>query len=154
MSTPSNRWPAGSTPGLARLRASQRAETIRQQTLADQERALADAGAAIAASTAAAMAEKLAESRDSLIEPEPSPAKPVNLSEGAAAFMAALFKAAGDGSWIDQKQIPHGMNGRAAPGYLSGLTKRGLVEARWDGGARFSARLTVAGAALMAESAP
>jgi hypothetical protein len=163
----SRRWPAGSTPGLARLRANGRAERIRQAVLADQERALADAGAAIAADNSAALTAALAASRDSLIAdepneaqfahkkapPTPEPAKPAALSEGATQLLRALFSVAGDG-WIDQKAIPHGLPGRTLPGYLTGLTKRGLVEARWDGGGKFSARMTGAGAALMTEPAP
>jgi hypothetical protein len=141
------------TLGLARLRAHKHADTIRAAVLADQQAAVADAGAAIAANSAAATTPALAASRDSLIKPEPSPVNPRvtarGLSEGATQLLRALFKAAG-GGWIDQRKIPHGLPGRTFPGYLAGLAKRGLVEARWDGGAQFSARMTVAGA-LMAE---
>jgi hypothetical protein len=150
----SHRWPAGSTPGLARLRANTHAERIRQAVLGDQQPALADAGAAIAADNAAAMTAALATSRDALIKPEPPPPKPAAaLSEGATQLLNALFKVAGEG-WINQKEIPHNLPGRTFPGYLTALCKRGLVEARWDGGARFSARMTGAGAALMMEPAP
>jgi hypothetical protein len=84
-------------------------------------------------------------------KPEAAPAKPAGgLSEGATAILRALFKAAGD-AWIDQKEIPHGMTGKAVPGYLSGLTKRGLVEARADGGNRFSARILLAGVAALGD---
>lgn len=164
------RWPAGSTPGLARLRANRRAESIRQAVLADQDRSLADAGAAVAADNAAALTAALAASRDSdepLVEQRdlideamrckkapaaPEPAKPAAaLSEGAAQLLNALFKVAGD-AWVDQKEIPHGLPGRTFPGYLTGLTKRGLVEARWDGGAKFSARMTLNGVALVQEA--
>ena len=166
MSEGAHRWPAGSTPGLTRLRANKHGEQIRAAVLADQEAALADAGAAIAANNAAALAEALAASRDSLITDEPrveqrdlideamKPVKPAAaLSEGATQLLNALFKVAGD-AWINQRQIPHNLPGRTFPGYLTALCKRGLVEARWDGGARFSARLTAAGAALMTEPAP
>ena len=189
------RWPAGSTPGLARLRANTHAERIRQAVLADQEAALADAGAAIAADNAAAMTAALSASRDSLIadeplveqrdligfvgrdgedqaksstdlttlfprpvlsaaKPEPAPAKPA-LSEGATRVLSALSAVMGAvGVWVDQKSIPHGMTGKAVPGYLSGLQKRGLVELRADSTTKFSARMTMAGFALVQEERP
>jgi hypothetical protein len=81
---------------------------------------------------------------------EPAPAKPAALSEGATQLLRALFKVAGD-AWVDQKANPHGLPGRTFPGYLTGLTKRGLVEARWDGGAKFSARMTLNGVAYLAD---
>jgi hypothetical protein len=214
------RWPAGTTPGLARLRANGHAEKIRQKVLADQEKASADAAAAIAAESAEAMAAALAAGRDALadeahalhtapvqlpISPDRATAdkalaemteasrmspsagplsrkarverakqdravkqrrvekaveasrieveagerraaaktEPAGLSEGATKVLRALYAAAGDG-WIDQKAIPHGLIGRAVPGYLSGLQKRGLVELRADKGGKFSARMTAA----------
>jgi hypothetical protein len=144
------------TPGLARLRADRRAETIRQLTLADQQRAAAEARAAIKAAAAkaadaAAMPPALAASRESPITPKPpaSPRVATGLSDGATQLVCALFKVAGDGGWIDQRQIPHGLAGRTFPGFLSALTKRGLVEARWDGGRRFSARITPAGVSAL-----
>ena len=168
----SHRWPGGSTPGLARLRANKHAERIRQDVLADQEAALADAGAAIAADNAAAMTAALAASRDSLTtdeplveqrdlideamkpaKPEPAPSKPAALSEGAPQVLSALAAVMGAvGVWVDQKSIPHGMTGKAVPGYLSGLQKRGLVELRADSTTKFSARMTMAGFALVEEA--
>jgi hypothetical protein len=62
------RWPAGTTPGLARLRANGHAEKIRQAVLADQEKASADAAAAIVTEGAAAMVEALAAGRDALAD--------------------------------------------------------------------------------------
>ena len=165
MNEGAHRWPAGLTPGLARLRASKHGERIRQATIADQESALADASAAIAADNAAAMTAALGASRNSLIPGEPrveqrdlideamKPVKPAAaLSEGATQLLNALFKVAGDGQWIDQRAIPHGFsNGKSVAAFLGGLYKRGLVDLRGDGGNRFSARMTAAGAALMAE---
>jgi hypothetical protein len=56
------------------------------------------------------------------------------------------------GVWVDQKSIPHGMTGKAVPGYLSGLQKRGLVEIRADSTTKFSVRMAMAGFALVEEA--
>ena len=267
--TSNARWPVGSTPGLARLRANGHADKIRQEVLADQEAALAAAAAAIAVDGAEAMAAALAASRDAMGEPaaempadlieeamkrglspaqfaeiadrvaqervgpfgaedreklwtilqgvsprapgldadaeraamladgvvqqemamlnavipdepimttakaaiqrvvrraiangspviagkpaaEPKPAD--GLSAGAAQILKALLAVAADGGWIDQKAIPHGLVGRAAPGYLAGLAKRALIEVRADKGGKFSARMTEAGVAVAQEA--
>jgi hypothetical protein len=129
-------------PGLARLRAHPKAEAIRQSVLADNAAAVAE----IAASRDAE-----AERRASAPKAPAPPTKPAALSAGAEQLLRALFRVAGDG-WVDQKAIPHGLPGRTFPGYLTGLTKRGLVEARWDGGTKFSARMTMAGFALVQEA--
>jgi hypothetical protein len=127
--------------GLARLRASPKAEAIRQSVLADNAAAVAE----IAASRDAE-----AERRASAPKAPAPPTKPAALSAGAEQLLRALFRVAGDG-WVDQKAIPHGLPGRTFPGYLTGLTKRGLVEARWDGRAKFSARMTLNGLAYLAD---
>ena len=130
---PDNRWPEGSTLGLARLRAHKDAEKIRQEVLADQEAAQADAMATITAENAKAMTEALAAGRDAMGDAEPTANAPkvaalahkavkaYELSAGAAQILRALFHVAGDGDWIDQKAIPHGLVGRAVSGYLGGL---------------------------------
>jgi len=84
-------------------------------------------------------------------EPKPAAASG-GLSEGAALVLKALAKVAGDGAWIDQKAIPHGLAGRAAPGFLAGLVRHALIEVRADKGGKFSARLTAAGVALTQEA--
>jgi hypothetical protein len=144
------------TPGLARLRADRRAETIRQLTLADQDRASAEARAAIAAAAKVAIkAADAAALTPAPVTPKPPPASPrvaAGPSDGAKAILAALMDVAGGGEWIAQKAIPHGLTGRAVVGYLGGLSKRKLVELRYDGGAKWSARITPAGAATMAET--
>jgi hypothetical protein len=137
-------------PGLARLRAHPKAEAIRQSVLADN----AAAGAEIAASRdaeASRIEVEAAEGRASAPKAPAPPAKPPALSTGATQLLRALFKVAGE-AWVDQKAIPHDLPGRTFPGYLTGLTKRGLVEARWDGGTKFSARMTMAGFALVQEA--
>ena len=69
----SPRWPAGTTPGLARLRANSQAERIRQEVLADQERASADASAAIVANSGAELAAILAAKRHGAYAPDQTP---------------------------------------------------------------------------------
>ena len=59
----SPRWPTGTTPGLARLRANKHAERIRQEVLADQDRASANAAAAIVANSGEELAAILAANR-------------------------------------------------------------------------------------------
>lgn len=157
-----NRWPEGSTPGHARLRRHKDAEKIRLEVLADQEAAAACAAAAITAENAKAMTEALAAGRDVMGDVEPAASAPkvaavarkavkaCELSAGAAQILRALFHVAGDGGWIDQKAIPHGLVGRAVSGYLGGLCQRKLVDLRVDGGGKYSARLTSDGFAALA----
>jgi hypothetical protein len=131
---------AAVSPGLARLRASPNAEAIRQSVIADNRAAIAE----IAVSRA-----------DPAVDCAPkapaAPAKPADLSEGATVILRALFQVAADGGWIDQKAIPHGMTGKAVPAYLGGLYKRKLVDLRGDGGGKFSAKMTLAGVAVLAD---
>jgi hypothetical protein len=289
------RWPAGTTPGLARLRANGHAEKIRQGVLADQEKASADAAAAVAAESAEAMAAALAASRDAMAEPpvitgtvivgepmpadlieeamrrglspaqfaevaervaqgrvgpfgdedraaiwtvlqgltpvaadgvEPSvfggtlredqaenakrrkarverakqdravkarrvekaveasrieveagerraaakrpapPAAPADLSAEATKLLLAVFHSpalrdlapeAKVGKWIAYKTIhasdrPHGLNVRQVPGYMTTLSRRGLVECRAEKAGQYSACVTAAGVAVLAEA--
>ena len=140
------------------------------------EREAADASAAIVANSAYEMAKKLAANRyavgetdiaesvqgavangSPVIAGQPAPApKPATgaLSVGAMQVILAVRKVAPDGSWIDQKEIPHGLTGRAVSGYLAGLARRGLIQLRADKGGKFSARATAAGVALLVEAGP
>jgi hypothetical protein len=199
----SPRWPAGTTAGLARLRANG-GEAIRKAVLAEDEAEMASVraandSAAIVANSGEEMAKRLAanraeaeadtafaarqmeagarvlartlakegptvrrsSSRENLVngspviagQPAPAPKPPAGaLSAGAMQVILAVHKVAPDGSWIDQKAIPHGLTGRAVPGYLGGLARRGLVELRADKGGKFSARATAAGVAALAEA--
>ncbi len=165
------------SPGLARLRASPKAEAIRESVIADNAAAVAEIAVSHPAVDCAPKAP--APMMLALAYPEPrqgmrtdllttsskieevpksrlsEAAKPAALSAGAEQLLNALFKVAADGEWIDQRAIPHGMsNGKSVAAFLGGLYKRGLVDLRGDGGNRFSARVTAAGAALMAEPAP
>jgi len=278
------RWPAGTTPGLARLRANGHAEKIRQAVLADQEKASADAAAAIVTEGAAAMVEALAAGRDALadeahalhtaaempadlieeamrrglspaqfaeiaervaqgrvgpfgaedreklwtilqgVEPAASvfggtlredqaenakrrkarverakqdravkarrvekaveasrieveagerraaakrpatPATPADLAAEAKALLLAVFHSpalrdlapeAKVGKWIAYKTIhasdrPHGLNVRRVPGYMTTLSRRGLVECRAEKAGQYSACVTAAGLAALA----
>jgi hypothetical protein len=54
------------------------------------------------------------------------------------------------GVWVDYRTIkesdrPHGLNTKSVPGYMTGLSRRGLVECRMDKPGKYSARLTPAG---------
>lgn len=131
------------SPGLARLRAHPAAESIRQSVIADNAAAVAEIAVSHPAVDCAPKA------------PAPAAKPAAALSEGAVTILRALFQVAADGEWIGQKAIPHGFsNGKSVAAFLGGLYKRKLVDLRGDGGGKFSARLTSAGAALMAEPAP
>jgi hypothetical protein len=119
-----------SPPGLARLRASPKAEAIRRSVIADHGAAVADIAVSRKADHTVAYAPKAPASPATQYTRGKVDATtwPAALSAGATQLLRALFKIAGDG-WIDQKAIPHGLPGRTFAGFLTGLCKRGLVEA-------------------------
>jgi hypothetical protein len=160
-------------PGLARLRADDRAETIREAVIADQaiaqmrEELISDPKVTIGASVmtdhrAEHPAPAPARRRG---RGEPKPAKPAASTDGlkvlvALFFSPALRSLADDarvGAWVDYKTInesdrPHGFVGRQVSGLIAGLQRRGLVECRMDKPGKFSTRLTAAGFELAREA--
>lgn len=127
------RWPAGTTPGLARLRANGHAEKIRQEVLADQERAAADAAAAIAADSAAAMTEALAAGRAAMGDAEMAmlnaviPDEPIVTTAKAEAAPAkpAEFE-------VDPRRLAQG--GDIAKAYSAGAIPENYVKTfSWQG---------------------
>jgi len=164
--------PTAVPPGLARLRADANAETIRESVLADNASAteelqvlrqelLADPkvtiGAGVMADYAVERRAEIEAKRDApkrgrkvagLRAPKAAPKVAAGgISPDAEKVLLAAFKVAADG-WVDQKEIPHGLVGRAVSGFLAGLQRRGLIETRADKGGKFSARVTAAGVAL------
>jgi hypothetical protein len=156
---------ASVTPGLARLRADARAETIREAVIADQmsqmrEELVSDPKVTIGASV---MADYRAEHPAPAParrrgRGEPRPAKPAASTDGlkvlvALFFSPALGELADDarvGEWVDYKTIiesdrPHGLAGRQVSGLIAGLQRRGLIECRMDKPGKYSTRLTAAG---------
>jgi hypothetical protein len=188
--TPAGRWPADMTPGLARLRANENADAIRESVLADNEKAAEEvraeretAKAAIqrVVQTAIANGSPVIEGkpaneawRQGLIRdleakprarpaPAPKAAKAADeLSPEATALLKAVFYSpalrdlepeAKVGKWIAYKTIhesdrPHGLAVKRVPGFMTTLSRRGLVECRAEKAGQYSACITEAGVAL------
>jgi hypothetical protein len=133
----------------ARKAKVERAKQDRATKARKVERAIAKLDPPKAATAAKAAVQRAVEraiaNGSPVIVEQPAAPKAAGLSPGAALILRALLDVAGAaGVWVDQKAIPHNL-GRAAPGYLSGLQKRGLAELRADKGGKFSARATLAG---------
>jgi hypothetical protein len=162
-------------PGLARLRADDRAETICEAVIADQAAGLAQMREELISDPkvtigAAVMADYRAEHPAPAPARRrgrgaPNPAKPAASADGlkvlvALFFSPALRELADDariGEWVDYKTInesdrPHGFAGRQVSGLIAGLQRCGLVECRMDKPGKFSTRLTAAGFELAREA--
>jgi hypothetical protein len=164
-------------PGLARLRADENAEAIREAVIVDQASSLAQMREALISDPrvtigAAAMADYRAEhpvrrGREAKLDaPKVATAPKPAASPDALRVLVALFHSpalheladdARVGEWVDYKTInesdrPHGFAGRQVSGLIAGLQRRGLVECRMDKPGKYSTRLTAAGFELAREA--
>jgi hypothetical protein len=165
--------PASVPPGLARLRAHDDAETIRESVVADQDNALGrKARVGVAKENREIKARKVQAAIAKLDAPKPVARKsapkaaPGGVSPEAAKVLKALYFAPAFrdlpaperiGYWVEYKSInesdaPHGLPVRRVPGFVAGLQRRGLIECRMDKPGKYSARITPAGAALAQEA--
>jgi hypothetical protein len=166
-------------PGLARLRADDRAETICEAVIADQaaglaqmrEELISDPKVTIGAAVADYRAEHPAPVRRGRkakldapkVATAPRPvASPDALKVLTALFHSPALRELADGArvgvWVDYKTInesdrPHGFAGRQVSGLIAGLQRRGLVECRMEKPGKFSTRMTLAGLGAMQEGA-